>query len=78
MSVNNSPATRQARVARLESALTGALRAGDRQADELTHLSKLNAFLWRAFTLLKQGRYDEAAQKLGSELVRVCDQGSAR
>jgi len=55
------------RVEQLESVLTGALRAGDRQASELARLSQLTTrqkrTLWRAFILLKQGRYDEAERR---------------
>jgi len=66
------------RVEQLESVLTGALRAGDRQASELARLSQLTTrrkrTLWRAFILLKQGRYDEAAAVLETECPELRDQ----
>ena len=53
------------RVERFESMLAAALWCGDRQASELARLSQLTArqkrTLWRAFCLLKQDRYDDAA-----------------
>jgi len=62
----------QEHVEKLESALAGAMRAGDLQADELARLSQLTArqrrVLWRAFTLLKQGRYDDAVLVMDREL----------
>jgi hypothetical protein len=65
------------KIAALESALTGALHAGDRQADELIRLSRVNArqgrALWRAFNLLKQGRYDEAIVALEVECPELRD-----
>jgi hypothetical protein len=56
------------RVERLESALSGAMRGGDRQADELIRLSRIavrqRRNLWRALGLLRQGRYAEAVTVL--------------
>jgi hypothetical protein len=44
----------------LESVLSGALKFGDKQADQLIELSRLNArqrrVLWRALSLLRRGR----------------------
>jgi hypothetical protein len=52
------------RAERLASALSGAMRAGDRQADELARLSRVNArqrgALWRALHLIRRGRRDDA------------------
>src|SRR5262245_58222289 len=62
------------RVKKLESALSGALRAGDLQADRLVELSNLTArqkrTLWRAFNLIERGRYSDAANEIASELLR--------
>lgn len=59
-------------VERLESALSGALRCGDAQADELVRLSRLTArqkrVLWQAFILLKRGKYDAALVALEAAL----------
>jgi len=61
----------------LERALNGALQFGDQLADELVRLSRLNArqkrVLWRAFCLLKQGRYDDAIVVLETECRELCD-----
>jgi len=68
------------RVETLKSALSGALQFGDKQADELVRLSRINArqrrALWRAFYLIKLGRHDDAAHELGS--VLLCDRGPRR
>ena len=52
------------RTEQLASTLAGALRFGDRQADELARLATINArqkrTLWRALHLIKQGRCDDA------------------
>jgi hypothetical protein len=59
------------RMERLESALSGALRAGDRQADELARLSRVAArqrrTLWRAFHLIRRGRHADALAALEAE-----------
>jgi len=69
-------------MAKLESALAGAIRAGDQQSDELVRLSNLTVrqkrTLWRAFCLLKQGRYDDAAMALEAECPELRDRGPAR
>ena len=66
------------RMEKLERALTGALQAGDRQADELVRLSGISArqrrALWRAFILLKQGRYDADAAVMETECRELRDQ----
>jgi hypothetical protein len=53
------------RVKKLESALAGAMRAGDRQTDELVRLSGINArqrrALWRALNLIERDRPNDAA-----------------
>ena len=60
-----------ARVEKLESALAGAMRAGDKQTDELARLSRLNArqrsAMWRAFHLIKRGKYSAAAAVMETE-----------
>jgi|SRR5215813_10344641 len=70
------------RVERLERALSGALRFGDRQADELARLSQLTArqkrTLWRALALIKQGRHEDAIVALEAECPELRDQGPAR
>ena len=69
-------------VERLESALAGALRAGDLQVDQLARLSQLNVrqrrAMWRAFCLLKQRRYDDAIATLEAECLELHDRGAAR
>jgi len=63
----------QERVRKLGSALTGALRAGDRQADELARLSQLTArqrnVMWRAVNLIRQGRYIAAVLIMENDLL---------
>ena len=55
----------------LESVLSGALKFGDKQADQLIELSRLNArqrrVLWRALSLLRRGRRDDAIVALETE-----------
>ena len=61
------------RVERLERALCGALRAGERQVDELIRLSQLNVrqkrAMWRAFHLIRQGKFDAAALVMETNLL---------
>jgi hypothetical protein len=59
------------RVRTLEGVLTAALKAGDKQADELVRLSRVAArqrsVMWRAFSLIKQGRHHDAVAALETE-----------
>ena len=61
-----------AQVEKLERVLSGALRAGDRQADELVRLSRLNArqrsVMWRTLSLIRRGRHGDAIVVLKTEL----------
>jgi hypothetical protein len=70
------------RVEHLESALSGALKLGDMQAGELARLSQVSSrqrrVLWRAFSLLRQGRYDDAIVALEAECSELCDREAAR
>jgi len=54
-----TPRKALAQVEKLESALSGTLQFGDRQADELANLSRINVrqkrTLWRAFNLIERG-----------------------
>ena len=56
---------------RLERALRGAYKLGDKQVDELVRLSGITVrqrrAMWRAFCLLRQGRYDDAVAILEAE-----------
>src|SRR5262249_13564384 len=65
------------RVAKLESALTGALQFGDLQADELARLFQLTArqrrALWRTYILLKQGKHAAAAAVMETECRELHD-----
>jgi hypothetical protein len=52
--------------------LAGALRAGDKQGTELARLSQLTTrqrrVLWRALTLIKRGRYEDAIVALETSI----------
>ena len=69
-----------ARVEKLSSVLASALKAGDAQADELVRLSQLTVrqrrAMWRAFCLLKLGRYEDAATVLEAEFPELRDRGA--
>jgi len=62
------------RTEQLASTLAGALRFGDRQADELVRLSRVTArqkrTLWRALHLIRRGRYAAAAAVMETDLCR--------
>jgi hypothetical protein len=62
------------RVEKLEGALSGALKAGDRQADKLARLSRISArqrnVMWRALNLIQRGKYDDAALVMETDLCR--------
>ena len=60
--------------ANLESALTGALRAGDNLSDQIIALSRTvsrqRSTMYRASKLIKQGRHELGLTILESELER--------
>jgi hypothetical protein len=70
------------RMERLASALSGALQLGDRQADQVIELSRINGrqrrVLWRAFHLIKRGRHVDALAALETECSELRDRESAR